>query len=139
MSPEILEQLLIAVIALGDASDDKAADVLMELATDNDTSTRHTVASALGQISGDKAVDILRKLATDNNGDVRCSAAISLGKIGGEKAVEALSQMLNDDDEGVRGIASKAITKFGLGIERRLLLDCFSGSMQDALSRLRKT
>lgn len=87
--------LLRSVEALGQLSDKRSVDTLIDALSDKNRLVRRQAAEALGLIGDNRAIDALVKTLEDENHDVRTVAAMALESIRSKTAMEALPTASN--------------------------------------------
>jgi transcription termination factor NusA len=92
---------------------EEAADALVQVLTDEDSSARKSAAEALGQLGDKRAVAPLIVTLKDGDPVVRRRVAEALGKLGDERAVASLVASLQDEDTFVRRRATTALGQLG--------------------------
>jgi len=103
------EDRINAAIALGNISDSRAIEPLIETLKDEDENVRDAAAKSLIDI-GKPAVGPLIEALKDDDENVRALSAAALGDIGDTRAVDPLIENLKDEKVYVR-----AVTAFVLG------------------------
>src|SRR5882724_7364086 len=102
-----------ATRALGEHSDQKAIDRLLELSQDEAREVRGAAASALGRVASNRAVDRLFELIHDSDHVVCVVAGFALYQKGYEQGFVRLLELTKDESEFVRWPAAEALGKVG--------------------------
>ena len=93
----------IAIRVLGSTRDDRAEDVLLDLAADPMPAIRVAAATALADVDATGAGETLIELLDDKAIIVRAAAADSLGRLKERKAIQPLSDAIADSSNYHRG------------------------------------
>ncbi len=109
---------------LGDSSDPKALDVLLDaLALGAPPKRAAEILDALAGKKDPRVVDVLKHFAKNRNPELRKKALVALGAVADARAVAALLDALADSVEEVRAAAAKALgDRKEKSAEPRLLL-----------------
>ena len=108
---EVLETKLAAISSLGELTDRKASERVVEAIHDSDPEVRRTSVIALGSM--DVSPEALKPLLNDSDMWVRVHAVRNLGHSLRQDMVETLSPLLNDKEIPVVLAAIEALTAIG--------------------------
>jgi HEAT repeat protein len=109
--PAVRAEAAAALVA--DDGADRAADVLRELISDEDTELRRVAVRALGRARGATAAALVVGRLGDPHPPVRATAADALADVDPEQAVLPLVGLLSDSDSAVRAAAAHALGRIG--------------------------
>lgn len=99
-----------AALALGGSGAPRAAEHLVQAATDARSEVRWAVAKSLGNLGEPTTADTLHGLLADEDESVRTEAALNLGKMGDPRSVPSLVEILEQHPKvGSRYQAAKAL------------------------------
>lgn len=110
------ERVVRTLRAIDSASDDLAAEQVIERIHDPDPDVREEAIRALGRLRSHEAIETLMHLLRDPTATSRAEAARALGRIGSEQAIPHLVDAMNGASNELRQACAAAIGEIGGGM-----------------------
>ena len=110
------ERVVRTLRAIDSASDDLAAEQVIERIHDPDPDVREEAIRALGRLRSHEAIETLIVLLRDPTATSRAEAARALGRIGSEQAIPHLVDAMNGASDELRQACAAAIGEIGGGM-----------------------
>ncbi len=113
---ESSERVVRTLRAIDSASDDLAAEQVLERIHDPDPDVRDEAIRALGRLRSHEAIEALIGLLCDPTATSRAEAARALGRIGSQQAIPHLVDAMNGASNELRQACATAIGEIGGGM-----------------------